>query len=109
MNSLKKEIKQEIRKRLQKTLLSAQLRKRSHRQQFIRESLNDIQLYCQRLEKVFIVCEQSITCDQFDLGGGSHDRAMLFRGPSDAASVAICLTEKGSLLHRNDSDWQILL
>jgi hypothetical protein len=56
---------------------------------------------------LFIVCELRIACDQYDLGGSKHHQATLFRGPSEDASVAICVTEQGSLLHRNDSDWKI--
>ncbi|MEL6384465.1 MAG: hypothetical protein AAFQ89_18815 [Cyanobacteria bacterium J06626_18] len=51
--------------------------------------------------------QESITCDEYDLGGSFKDKAILFRGPSEDASVAICLTDKGSLLHRNGSLWRL--
>ena len=105
--TLRTDIKQDIRRLLQKTLIVAQERDISERRQFVQESLDYVQTYCKQAEKTFIVCEQPITCDQFELGGSIQDKATLFRGPSEDASVAICVTERGSLLHRNDSEWQI--
>ena len=104
---IKADIKQNIRRLLQETLIIAQEREISERRQFVRESLDYVQTYCKQADKTFIVCEEAITCEQFDLGGSTDDQATLFRGPSEAASVAICVTEKGSLLHRNDSEWRI--
>lgn len=105
--NIKPDIKQEIRRLLQKTLIIAQEKEISERQQFVRASLEYIQTQCKRADKTFIVCEQAITCDQFELGGSAKNQATLFRGPSEDASVAICVTKKGSLLHRNDSEWRI--
>ncbi|MGD1899681.1 MAG: hypothetical protein ACFB16_22390 [Phormidesmis sp.] len=103
----KKDVKQELRRLLQAALLVAQETAPSEREKSVRESLDNIQTYCKQVDKVFIVCEQSITCAQYKLGGSSLHAATLFRGPSEDASVAICVTDKGSVLHRNDSDWNI--
>lgn len=73
----------------------------------IRISLAAIQAYCETIRKIFVVVEERITCDQHDLGGSSHHQATLFRGPCKDASVAICITDRGSLLYRNGSEWQI--
>lgn len=73
----------------------------------IRDRLLCIQNYCKSVEKTFIFVEEAITCDQYGLGGNCQDVAILFRGPSEDASVAICVTHKGSLLHRNDSPWMV--
>jgi len=66
-----------------------------------------IQKYCEFLGKTFIVIEEHTTCNNYELGGCVQDQAILFRGPSEDASVAICVTDKGSLLHRNSSSWQV--
>lgn len=71
----------------------------------IRSHLLAIQKYCDRKQKKFIFVEETIACNQFDLGGSNRNTATLFRGPSQDASVAICVTRRGSLLHRNDSPW----
>lgn len=73
----------------------------------IRISLAAIQAYCETIRKIFIVVEERITCDQHDLGGSKQHHATLFRGPCKDASVAICVTDRGSLLYRNSSEWQI--
>ncbi|MBW4693659.1 MAG: hypothetical protein KME27_18090 [Lyngbya sp. HA4199-MV5] len=73
----------------------------------IERSLVAIQRYCKRLQKTFIVVEEEITCDQYELGGSKQDTATLFRGPNQEATVAICVTAKGSLLHRNGYPWTI--
>lgn len=73
----------------------------------IRAGLLSIQIYCQTVEKKFIFVEQVITCDQHDIGGRREAKAILFRGPNEDASVAICITQHGSLLYRNDSPWMI--
>jgi hypothetical protein len=73
----------------------------------IRTRLSALQAYCKAVEKVFIVVEESITCDRYGLGGRGEDAATLFRGPKDDASVAICVTHKGSLLYRNGSIWKL--
>jgi hypothetical protein len=100
-------VKQTLRRLLQETLRSAQQQPIAERRQFVWKRLCDIQAYCENANKTFIVCELSITCNQYELGGSKHHQATLFRGPSENASVAICVTEQGSLLHRNDSDWKI--
>ena len=61
MKTLKRDIKQDIRRLLQKTLIVAQEREISERQQFVRESLDYVKVHCERAGKAFVVCEQSIT------------------------------------------------
>lgn len=100
-------VKQTIRRLLQETLAVAQMLPVVKRREFIRQSLDNIRDYCATYEKTFIVCELTITCNQYDLGGCQHQRATLFRGPNENASVAICVAEQGSLLHRNDSPWTV--
>ena len=100
-------VKQTIRRLLQETLTVAQKLPVAKRRRFVRQSLENIHDYCATFEKTFIVCELTITCDQYDLGGCQHHSATLFRGPSEDASVAICITQQGSLLHRNNSPWTI--
>lgn len=73
----------------------------------IRTRLLAIQACCTTIGKVFIVVEERIACHQYDLGGSEHHCATLFRGPSEDASVAICVTDRGSLLYRNSSPWQV--
>jgi hypothetical protein len=101
------QIKQALRRLLQETLTIAQEKPIAERQQLVRKRLCDIQMYCKNVNKTFIVCELKITCDQYGLGGTHHHYATLFRGPNEDASVAICVTEQGSLLHRNDSPWKV--
>ncbi len=101
------DIKQTLRRLLQETLNAAPKQPIAERQQFVRDRLRYIQTFCNDIDKTFIVCELRVTCDQYDLGGNSQHRATLFRGPSETASVAICITEQGSVLHRNDSLWQV--
>ncbi|MEM9483254.1 MAG: hypothetical protein AAGA83_06130 [Cyanobacteria bacterium P01_F01_bin.116] len=100
-------VKQTIRRLLQETLTIAQKLPVARRQTYIRQSLENIQDYCATFEKTFIVREITISCDQYEIGGSQHHFATLFRGPSKDASVAICITEQGSLLHRNDSPWKV--
>jgi hypothetical protein len=73
----------------------------------IKERLLEIQTNCEAIHKVFIVVEEEITCSDYDLGGDRQNLATLFRGPSKDASVAICVTQQGSLLHRNGDSWNI--
>jgi len=73
----------------------------------IRTRLLEIQAYCASIGKAFIVIEERIACNQYDLGCCHHHTATLFRGPREDASVAICVTDQGSLLHRNHSEWQV--
>lgn len=98
-------VKQKLRRLIQETLTIAQQQPSDKRRRLIRQRLETIQDYCASVEKTFIVFELQITCDQYDLGGSRQHTATLFRGPSEEASVAICVTQKGSLLHRNDSPW----
>ncbi|WP_228035422.1 hypothetical protein [Oculatella sp. LEGE 06141] len=100
-------IKQELRQRIQETLWAAQDLSPEACLQEIQDRLLAIQLYCKTVGKTFIMIEEEITCNQFELGGRSEHGATLFRGPSEDASVAICVTHRGSLLHRNDSSWKI--
>jgi len=99
--------KLELRQQIQAALDSA---KRLPPQECLREieiRLFAIQAYCRTVDKTFIVVKQRITCDQYGLGGRNHDAATLFRGPSGDASVAICVTDRGSLLHRSSGSWQV--
>jgi len=98
-------VKQEIRQQIDQALRSAQTLPPGDRTNEIRCRLAALQNYCTTVNKTFIVVEQIVTCDRFDLGGSTDERAILFRGPKEEASVAICVTEKGSLLHRNSSPW----
>ena len=107
MVKTKIEIKQELRGRLQAALHSAKHLSPIKCQHEIRKQLTAIQTYCKANEKTFIFVEQRITCNQYGLGGDRQERATLFRGPNDDASVAICVTDKGSLLHRNSCPWKV--
>lgn len=100
-------IKTEIRQQILDMLLVAQAQFSDEAVQTIRERLAAIQLFCQSVGKTFIVVEEAIACNQFDLGGHSWHTATLFRGPKPDASVAICMTQNGSLLYRNSSPWSI--
>ena len=107
MVKTKIQIKQELRRRLQEALNSAKYLPPTHCRSEIRKQLIAIQAYCKAVEKTFIFVEQRITCNQYGLGGHYQANATLFRGPNEDASVAICVTDKGSLLHRNSSPWEI--
>lgn len=100
-------VKQTIRRLLRETLVTAQKLPIARRRNYIRQSLENIQDYCATFEKTFIFREITISCDQYGLGGSQYHFATLFRGPSEDASVAICITEQGTLLHRNDSPWKV--
>lgn len=100
-------VKQTIRRLLKETLIIAQKLPVARRRQYIQQSLENIQDYCATFGKTFIVRENTINCDQYELGGSEYHFATLFRGPNEDASVAICITEQGSLLHRNDSPWTV--
>jgi len=71
----------------------------------IEKRLLAIQAYCKTIKKTFIVVEEKITCEQYELGGSSQESAVLFRGLSQEMTVAICITAQGSLLHYNGYDW----
>lgn len=101
------QVKQELRQQIHTTLQSAKDLPPQECLRKIEAGLLDIQAYCQRIAKTFIVVEQRITCDEYELGGDKHHTATLFRGPNDDASVAICVTDQGSLLHRNSCVWQV--
>ncbi|MGF1516076.1 MAG: hypothetical protein ACFB5Z_20585 [Elainellaceae cyanobacterium] len=101
------QIKQILRSKIQNTLSIAKGLPPQLCLQVVRERLISIQRYCGSVGKTFIMVEEAIACDQFSLGGLCQDTATLFRGPDEKASVAICVTRKGSLLHRNDSDWTV--
>ena len=101
------QIKQELRRRLQEGLYLAKHLPPTHCRNEIREQLTTMQIYCKTVEKTFIFVEERITCNQYGLGGNHADMATLFRGPNEDASVAICVTDKGSLLHRNGCPWKI--
>ncbi|MEM9008725.1 MAG: hypothetical protein AAGE59_35095 [Cyanobacteria bacterium P01_F01_bin.86] len=103
----REQIKQVIRQKISQMLQGAQSLSKANCLNCIRDGLGDTQSYCKSVGKNFIFVEESITCDQYDLGGLNINRAVLFRGPSEDASVAICVTAKGSLVHRNDGTWKI--
>lgn len=103
----REKIKQEIRRRIGETLQLSECLSANDCLHEVRKGLLATQEYCESVGKGFLFFEEFITCDQYDLGGTSEDRAILFRGPSEDASVAICVTLKGSLAHRNDSPWRI--
>jgi hypothetical protein len=105
--SQREQIKQEIQQRIHETLQSARGLPSNDCLSEVRSKLLAVQLYCKSVGKTFIFIEECITCDQYDLGGHHGDKATLFRGPNEAASVAICVTNEGSLLHRNDCPWRI--
>ena len=105
--SQKEQIKQEVRRRIQETLLIGKDLPPEDRLSEIQRRLLATQHYCESRGKNFIFVKESITCDEYDLGGSSEDKATLFRGPNEDASVAICITDHGSLLHRNGSLWQL--
>lgn len=98
-------IKQELRQRISETLAVAQFLSPTEACNEVRDRLQLMQAYCQSVGKTFIFVEQRIYCHQFDLGGSSKVMATLFRGPSEDASVAICITDAGSLLYRSSSAW----
>jgi hypothetical protein len=100
-------IRQELQQRIQTALQAAQDLSPDDCLKQIETSLLAIQTYCKTIQKTFIVIEEKITCDQYELGGRRQDSAILFRGPNKEATVAICVTAKGSLLHRNDYPWTI--
>ncbi|MEC4817473.1 MAG: hypothetical protein SAK29_30015 [Scytonema sp. PMC 1069.18] len=103
----REEIKQELRQRIQETLECVKDLSAEDGRNEIRNRLFAIQEYCKTVGKTFLFFEQRINCEQFGLEGSQEDFAILFRGPSEDASVAICITDKGSLLYRNDSPWRI--
>ncbi len=105
--SQKEQIKQEVRRRIQEILQICRDLPPSRRLYEVKRRLLGIQYYCESRGKTFTFVQMSITCDEYDLGGSSKDKATLFRGPSEDASVAICITDQGSLLHRNGSLWRL--
>lgn len=103
----REQIKQELRQSIYAALHTAKDLPPEQCLHEIRRRLFAIQQRCATVGKTFIAIEETITCDQYDLGGYAKDSATLFRGPNVEASVAICVTHKGSLLHRNSSVWQV--
>ncbi len=107
MVKTKIEIKQELRRRLNQALYSAKPLPPVQCRDEIRSRLTDIRKFCKANDKTFIFVEQRITFNQFGLGGNRRERATIFRGHNDEASVDICVTDRGSLLHRNECPWEI--
>ncbi len=101
------QIKQELSFRIQNILQTAQKLSADDCVPEVRQRLLNLQEYCRLAGKRFIFVEKNIFCNQYDLQGESHDGATLFHGPKEDASVAICVTQKGSLLYRNSSPWII--
>lgn len=99
------QFKQILRHKIQAALWTAQSLPAEACLSEIRSQLMAIQKYCDCHQKKFLFVEETITCNQYDLGGSDRHFATLFRGPSQDASVAICITQKGSLLHRNSCAW----
>ncbi|NJO43344.1 MAG: hypothetical protein HC769_25750 [Cyanobacteria bacterium CRU_2_1] len=107
LHNQREQVKQELRRRIQEILQCAKDLPHEECLNEIKTGLLAIQIYCESIEKTFIFIEEKITCGQYDLGGCHQDTATLFRGPNITASVAICVTQRGSLLHRNGSPWTI--
>lgn len=105
--SQRSQIKQELRQKIYSALQTATGLPSELCRQEINRQLLAIQAYCSTIGKKFVFVEEPITCAQYSLGGHNQDPAMLFRGPNEDASVAICVTHQGSLLYRNDRPWQI--
>ncbi len=103
----RKAVKQELQNRIESALLIAKDLPPEDCLHTIRQHLITIQAYCKSIGKSFIFVEEAIACDEYDLQGAPDDSAILFRGPDEQASVAICVTCKGSLTHRNESAWAI--
>lgn len=106
-NETREQVKAAVRQKIEVMLHAAKDLPPDECLREVRKRLLEAQKYCQSVKKNFIFVEKSVTCDQYGLGGNGADYAILFRGPSEDASVAICLTDKGSLLHRNDSPWRV--
>jgi hypothetical protein len=100
-------VKQALGQKIYAALLFAQTLPPDDCVQEIRTRLLAIQIECRAIGKSFIVVEERITCSQHGLKGRDHTKATLFRGPSETASVAICVTDQGSLLHRKGDCWQV--
>jgi hypothetical protein len=107
LQTQRSQIKQELQQRIHEALQSAKDLPPDECLCEIKDRLLAIQKYCETVQKTFIMIEEKITCDQHNLGGCRQHIATLFRGPSEDASVAICVTDQGSLLHRNDCPWKI--
>lgn len=103
----REQIKQMLRQQIGAALHSAQNLPPTERLLDIKTQLAAIQADCRAIEHTFIVVEVHITCNQYGLNGRTQDMATLFRGPSEDASVAICVTARGSLLHRNGGAWVV--
>jgi hypothetical protein len=103
----REQIKQELRQRIAETLQTTTELPPEERLSNIKTRLFALQAYCETVAKVFVVVEERITCDQYQLGGYCDDAATLFRGPDINASVAICVTDQGSLAYRNSTPWII--
>jgi hypothetical protein len=101
------QIRKEIGKQIYELLQSAKQLPTQECLNEVRNKLLEIQKDCQKVEKSFIFVEKRITCANYQLDGYSEDQATLFRGPREDASVAICITDKGSVLHRNGSPWTV--
>jgi hypothetical protein len=103
----REQVKQELRQRIAATLQTAKELSPEACFNQVKHDLLALQKYCQMVGKVFIVVEEKITCDCYELGGHHEHAATLFRGPDENASVAICVTERGSLVYRNSTPWII--
>ena len=98
---------QRLQQKIQTTLQMAQGLPAEACLHIVKVRLLAIQADCRAIAKTFIFVEENITCDQYNLGGCAQHQATLFRGPSEDASVAICITARGSLLHRDGKAWQV--
>jgi hypothetical protein len=101
------QIKQELRQKIAAILQVAKQLPPKDCCDWVRTELLNLQKHCQMIGKVFIVVEEKITCNRYELGGSHEHAATLFRGPDENASVAICVTMCGSLVYRNSSPWII--
>ncbi len=100
-------VRQELGQKIHAALQAAKNLSREEALTAIKTSLLAIQIECRTIGKSFIFIEERVTCSQYGLKGRIQDSATVFRGPSENASVAICVTDRGSLLHRNGDRWQI--
>jgi hypothetical protein len=106
-DSQRQKFKQELRQRIHEALQFAKDLSPDDCLAEIKNRLLAIQRDCLSMQKSFIVVEEQITCDQYNIGGSKQETATLFRGPSPDASVAICVTQRGSLLYRNGNLWVV--
>ena len=107
LQTSRERVKQELGQKIYAALQAAKNLSPEESLKEIKTRLSDIQTECRAIGKPFVFVEERVTCNQHGLKGRSQDSATLFRGPNENASVAICVTDQGSLLHRNGDRWRI--